>query len=291
MTTIISKTQTTRSVVDAEHPWLGLNAYTEETQAYFFGRDAEISEMFTRVRDNTITILFGQSGLGKTSLLGAGLVPKLRVERFRPVLLRLDFSKDAPPLLAQTMDALCSVPGANTQSPASSLWEILHHTSSRQDGLRAHPPVIIFDQFEEIFTQGGTRPGEVAELFTQISDLVENRPPAALQARFRSDRQLSGQFDLAPTPARIVITLREDYLSHLERWKGVLPSLMRNRMPLHLLTGPQALEAAVNPGRRGTTPMVSKPVGEQIVRKVARRPDTCPLEEIEAVPPLSQPAL
>ena len=98
----------------------------------------------------------------------------------------------------------------------------------------------------------------MAEWFTQISDLVENRPPAALQARFRSDRQLSGQFDLAPTPARIVITLREDYLSHLERWKGVLPSLMRNRMPLHLLTGPQALEAAVKPGRRGTTPMVSQ---------------------------------
>ena len=128
MTTIISKTQTTRSVVDAEHPWLGLNAYTEETQAYFFGRDAEISEMFTRVRDNTITILFGQSGLGKTSLLGAGLVPKLRVERFRPVLLRLDFSKDAPPLLAQTRDALCSVPGANTRPrpPASGKSFTIH---------------------------------------------------------------------------------------------------------------------------------------------------------------------
>ena len=159
MTTIVSKTQTTRSAVDAEHPWLGLNAYTEETQAYFFGRDAEISEMFTRVRDNPITILFGQSGLGKTSLLGAGLVPKLKVvERFRPVLLRLDFSKDAPPLLAQTRDALCSVPGANTQSPASSLWEILHHTSSRQAGLRAHPPVIIFDQFEEIIYPGRNTP-------------------------------------------------------------------------------------------------------------------------------------
>ena len=66
--------------VDADHPWLGLATFTEETQRFFFGRDAEIAEIFVRVRDHTLTILYGQSGLGKSSLLGAGLLPKLRVE-------------------------------------------------------------------------------------------------------------------------------------------------------------------------------------------------------------------
>ena len=136
-----------------------------------------------------------------------------------------------------------------------------------------------------MFAQGGPRNAEVTEWFTQISDLIENRPPAALQERFRGDRSLARHFDPAPTPARIVITLREDYLSHLERWKGVLPSLMRNRMGLHLLTGPQALEVAVRAGCRGAHPIVSEAVGGQIVRKVARRPESTPLEDIEAVLP------
>ncbi len=141
------------------------------------------------------------------------------------------------------------------------------------------------DSFEEIFTLSGSRQAEVVEWFTQIADLVENRPPVFLQQQFRSDRQQAREFDTTATPVRIVLTLRADYLSHLERWKSVMPSLMRNRMALHLLSGPEALEAAVCPGRRGEAAIVSQKVGMQIVLKVARRPDNMPMDEIEAVPP------
>ena len=275
----------TTVAVDPQHPWLGLNSYTEDTQAYFFGRDAEISEIFTRVRENRLTILYGQSGLGKSSLLGAGLIPKLKVERYRPALLRLDFSESAPSLSAQTRAALCRCLELEDDAAHTTFWEILHYTPTCPADLRERPPVLIFDQFEEIFTLSGERYDEVTDWFTQLADLVENRPPASSQERFRSDRALARQFDTAPTPARLVITLREDYLSHLERWKGPLPSLMRNRMALNLLTGPQALQAVVRPGSRGPEPIVSDTVGMQIVRKVARRPEDTPLEEIEAVPP------
>jgi len=61
---------------------------------------------------------------------------------------------------------------------------------------------------------------------------------------------------------------------------------MRNRMPLRLLTGPQAFEAVVWPGRIDGRNLISDRVGEHIVRFVAQRPDDMPLEEIEAVPPL-----
>ena len=275
----------TRLTVDDQHPWLGLNAYTEETQAYFFGRNSAINELFTRVRENRLTTLFGQSGLGKTSLLGAGLLPKLKVESYRPQLIRLNFSEDAPPLVDQTRLALCKALEIESVNASATLWEILHHIDSRPKDLLQSLPVLVFDQFEEIFTLSGSRQAEVVEWFTQIADLVENRPPAFLQKQFRTDRQQAREFDTTATPVRIVITLREDYLSHLERWKSVMPSLMRNRMALHLLSGPEALEAAVCPGRRGASPIVSEEVGMQIVRKVARRPDNTPMEDIEAVPP------
>ncbi len=137
------KPDDSRQIVDDQHPWLGLNAYTEETQAYFFGRNNAINELFTRVRENRLTTLFGQSGFGKTSLLGAGLLPKLKVESYRPQLIRLSFSEDVPSLADQTRLALCKALKIESVKPAVTLWEILHHIDSRPKDLLQSPPVLV----------------------------------------------------------------------------------------------------------------------------------------------------
>jgi len=282
--------------VDADSPWLGLLPFTEETQRFFFGREAEIREIFLRVRDQTLTVLYGQSGYGKTSLLNAGLIPKLRADGFRPVLLRLRFEKDDPPALEQLRTALANE-CANETTPAeewltrwgtATLWECFHHSPLRPDRLAAAPLVILFDQFEEIFTLGtAQRPRpEIEALATELADLVENRPPASVRARLASDLEFADELDFGQSPLRLIITLREDFLSHLETWKGAMPSLMRNRMALQLLRGTQAWEAVVRPGRLDGQNLISDEVGAQIVRVIARRATDTPLEEIEAVPPL-----
>ncbi|MEY2584766.1 MAG: hypothetical protein QOD80_792, partial [Verrucomicrobiota bacterium] len=55
--------------VDPESPWLGLRSFSEDTQQYFFGRSAELQDLLERVVHKPLTVLFGQSGLGKTSLI------------------------------------------------------------------------------------------------------------------------------------------------------------------------------------------------------------------------------
>src|SRR5580692_10008783 len=82
--------------VDARHPWLGLTSFTEETREYFYGREAEVAELARRVQRKLLTILFGQSGLGKTSILRAGLVPRLRSQGYCPVYVRIDYGREAP---------------------------------------------------------------------------------------------------------------------------------------------------------------------------------------------------
>src|SRR5579872_556833 len=84
------------STVDAHNPWLGLASFTEETRSFFFGREEEVAELGRRVQRKLLTILFGKSGLGKTSILRAGLVPRLREHGFCPVYVRIDYAREAP---------------------------------------------------------------------------------------------------------------------------------------------------------------------------------------------------
>ncbi len=82
--------------IDERHPWLGLDSFTEETRSFFYGRDEEVAELARRVQRKLLTVLFGQSGLGKTSILRAGLVPRLREHGYCPIYVRIAYSADAP---------------------------------------------------------------------------------------------------------------------------------------------------------------------------------------------------
>ncbi|HET9339828.1 MAG TPA: hypothetical protein VFQ55_12565 [Casimicrobiaceae bacterium] len=263
--------------VDPQHPWLGLSSFSEETRGYFYGREDEVAELARRVQRKPLTILFGQSGLGKTSILRAGIVPRLRPEGYCPVYVRLDYSRESPPPAEQIKAAIFRATqstGAWTQAGVAesgeSLWEFLHH---RDDVLhdaagRKLIPLLIFDQFEEIFTlaqgdESGRR--RAAEFVEELADLVENRPPRALEQRIERDEAAAERFDFARADYRILIALREDYLAHLEALKGQMPSITQNRMRLARMTGSQALAAVTKPGGK----LVSEEVAAAIVRFVA----------------------
>jgi hypothetical protein len=84
--------------VDLEHPWLGLESFSEITRSYFFGRDVEAAELLQRLRLHPLLVLYGRCGLGKTSLLRARLVPDLEKLGARPAFYRISFRKgeDSP---------------------------------------------------------------------------------------------------------------------------------------------------------------------------------------------------
>ncbi len=265
------------ATVDEQNPWLGLVSFTEETRGYFHGREEEAAELGRRVQRKLLTILFGQSGLGKTSILQAGLVPRLRPEGFCPVYVRLDYDPHSPPPAEQIKRAVfraTEAAGTWTQSGSAvageTLWEFLHH---REDVLkdangRVLTPILIFDQFEEIFTLAQSDDAgrkRAQEFLADLADLVENRPPVALEARIDRDEADASKFDFARADYRILISLREDYLAHLEGLKGQMPSVTQNRMRLARMTGPQAVAAVRAPAPH----LVSEAVAEAVVRFVA----------------------
>ena len=263
--------------LDPENPWLGLFSYSEETRAYFHGRDEEAAELARRVQRKLLTVLFGQSGLGKTSLLRAGLVPRLRGADFCPVYVRIDYAPGSPVPSEQIKQAIFRAtaeaghwtrPGSSIEG--ESLWEFLHHRGDllRDAGGHTLMPLLIFDQFEEIFTLGQADDAgrlRARQFLEDLADLVENRAPAALEDRLEEDDSAMEQFDFARADYRVLIALREDYLAHLESVKDIMPSITQNRMRLARMNGAQALSAVVKPG--GT--LVSQEVAESIVRFVA----------------------
>src|SRR5688572_13639650 len=81
--------------IDRDNPWPGLAPFTEEQSDFFHGRDEEIRALSRLMERKALTVLFGQSGLGKSSLLQAGVFPRLRGASFCPIYVRLDHSDGA----------------------------------------------------------------------------------------------------------------------------------------------------------------------------------------------------
>jgi tetratricopeptide (TPR) repeat protein len=262
--------------VDAQHPWPGLSPFTEDLHQYFRGRDREVDDLFRCVRRRILTVFFGQSGLGKTSLLQAGLFPRLRRQGFLPVPIRLDYAAGAPELAAQVKAAIAgavetvSLAGAIRTEPAETLWEYFHLADARLDDRDSKPIrlVLVFDQFEELFTLGSAAPesrSRAALFHEELADLIENRAPAALELRFEEDTDLVERFIFDRQDHRVLLCLREDYFPHLEELRRRMPSITENRMRLTPMNGVQAFEAVTWAGDG----LVSPAVGREIVRFVA----------------------
>ena len=129
-------TTDTAQLADAQHPWIGLASFTEDERGFFAGRGEEVDELLRLVRREILTLLYGVSGLGKTSLLQAGLFPALRAEDCLPVPIRLDYLEGAAPLTAQVLGAIiAAADAARVEAPQprpdETLWEYLHREIGR----------------------------------------------------------------------------------------------------------------------------------------------------------------
>ncbi len=290
-----TRTDTSGRQVNPESPWLGLKSFTEQEREYFFGRSAEVDELFERVTGHTLTVLFGQSGLGKTSLLNAAILPRLREAGLAPVILRLDHALEALPPEEQVRTALvAAVCPVTLVADSPSLWLLLHDPLYGFCTPTAPRVVLILDQFEEIFTLGQkpARQGTSSKFLSALADLVENRVPQDLRERLTDDEALADRLMYRSRPCRFLLSLRDDYLHRLERSRRVMPSLMDNRMELRRLTGMQAREAVLEPAKLRCReqpelpPIVDEPTADAIVRFVAGVTEEIPLDEIDAIPPL-----
>ena len=185
---------------DPQNPWPGLLQYEEADREFFRGRQVETDELLRLVMRARFAVLFCRlSGLGKSSLLQAGLFPRLRSEEnILPVYVRLDFTGERPDFSAQALRALlneAAASGIEAPSPVAvnegcappatnsgTLWEYFHRSGADfwDKKNRTVTPLLVFDQFEEVFTHGRANSvvsQAIESFFDELSDLAEGRAP------------------------------------------------------------------------------------------------------------------
>jgi len=264
--------------VDLQHPYPGLFSFREKDRDYFFGRQREINGLTDLIKQNVLTVVFGKSGVGKTSLLRAGLIHGFRNSFYLPVYLRLNFGDTQKHPIAQAKGDIESKikeldPDARPLDDLT-LWEYFYQVKILKGFVI---PLLIFDQFEEVFTVGKGAPGSVNEFIIEIADLIENRVPLTVQEKFKKNDQ-PVPYSTGEPKLRVVFSLREDYLPQLETLYRYIPSVRFSRYRVSQIKGKDAVDAVLKPGRE----IISDPdVGIEIIKKIpgAKDADYKPFEK------------
>ncbi|BAZ27643.1 WD-repeat protein [Cylindrospermum sp. NIES-4074] len=124
-------------------PYPGMIPFSEEMSDRFFGRDEEVEDLIERIRLYRFITVIGPSGSGKSSLVFAGLIPRLRLSSLFGAgewLIRIMRPGETP---LATLEATF---GSNLLKPAPALTKLLETSPPSQRLL------LIIDQFEEVFT-------------------------------------------------------------------------------------------------------------------------------------------
>lgn len=220
-------------------PYKGLQPYTEADRAFFFGRERDSEIIASNLYAAPLTVLYGESGVGKSSVLLAGVVPLLRQTPNVAVVIFRQWqdAQFATILRTEILKAVKETSGKEANVDLSlPLDEFLVACNRILRG----PVFFIFDQFEEFF------------LYHAVSESAEG-----------FDAEWARSVNRQDVDANFLISLREDSLSRLDRFRGRIPKLLGNMLRLKHLNGEAGRDAIRKPlekynqRRSGTQPGIA----------------------------------
>ena len=230
-----------------DQPWPGLAAFEEGDFDLFKGRDAAISALARLILREDLTFLWGLSGLGKTSLLRAGLFPRLREADIFPVYVRLRYEGDDRSLTEQCLDAIEEAAARwKYETPqrgrAGTLWEYARRRDQRfwSSTDRLVTPLLVFDQFEEIFNRGPIGASkEIAAFFADLSDTITGSTA--------DEGFADGEYLFRRGVFKVLLSFREDFVAQVAKCAPLVTSIGHRYYRLESLT----FEDAVTVVREG----------------------------------------
>ncbi|KOV68712.1 ATP-binding protein [Streptomyces sp. MMG1121] len=171
-------------------PFMGLSAFTEDDAEFFYGRDGDIARMHEAVSTRPVTVVAGSSGCGKSSLIRAGVLPRLRAEGMSISELRPTSGLSAAAVLARALTEVLEL-GLGDSDRLTGTLELLEllkidRIDSVADELRARVlvfggsagHVLFVDQLEEY---ASSEPEAARDLLGLLAALAGEDGTAALR--------------------------------------------------------------------------------------------------------------
>lgn len=225
------------AVTSSGSPYIGLGPYDRDDADFFFGREREVDLISANLMASRLTILYGPSGVGKSSVLRAGVLRHLterarretahgQIPDFVPAIYSSWKQDPMTGLTRVVMAALekTAPEAAEASTPATSLDEALERWADASTA----DLLLLLDQFEELFLYHDHQNGGATPFDEQLAAAVT-----------RTDLQVN-----------VLLSLREDALAKLDRYKRRIPRLFQNYLRMEPLRGDQAREAIVGPVER-----------------------------------------
>ncbi len=219
------------------NPYIGPRPYERNDRNNFYGRKREARDLLSLILSERAVLFYAQSGAGKTSLLNAQIVPALEAEGFRvfpvarvgnPLPLGID-----PAAIHNVFvfSALLGLSGGDVPPE-----QLVHYTL--QSFLEEHcredenpsdfsaSPLVIFDQFEELFTTHREHWFQAREFFREVSGALAALPRLGM-----------------------VFAMREDYVAEMDSYLTLVPNGLRTRFRMERLGKDGAIEAVAKPAQ------------------------------------------
>ena len=233
----------------------GAHSFLAGQKDLFFGREKDIDSLAKYVALNQISVLYSKSGLGKSSLLNAGMVPHFEEKgTFRPVPIRFkaynEHQKETPTYI--TRRNIVKDKFENTFldlliKNEPSMWHDVKEQQICNGGNAAI--ILIFDQFEELFDYPAPM---IQEFKEQLAELLFSTLPQRYRNKINSlpaDTLSASQLETLYTPfqVHVIFSIRNDKMSLLNGLKDYLPTVLKNCYELKPLDVQQAEDAIINP--------------------------------------------
>ena len=190
-----------------DSPFKFLEAYGPTDFDEFFGREKETAQLYNAVYASNLTLLYGASGTGKTSLVNCGLRNKFYYTEWLPVFVKRsdNINESLANALSVKLKALEEVD--DNPPEINNLVDLLDYLY-----LAYYKPVyLIFDQFEELYISGSA--AEQFEFYQSIKAILD----AGLQVK-------------------IILIIREEWIAFLNNFEKVIPTLFDNRLRIERMT-------------------------------------------------------
>ena len=256
-------------------PFIGIQSFEEANGSFFYGRDREIQEILALILSSGVSLVYSKSGIGKTSIFNAKIIPELQGDKYRCHVL--------PVTRFKTLSTLTDQKEKESEIPNPFIFNTLQDIVEKSTSLLEHENllkdinkmtlseflkeyvklnkedvfdkyyhkirILIFDQFEEFFNiYISNRFEQQKNFFYQIKDAINNDPSL-----------------------RVVFIMREEFVANLDTFSYILPDGFRRKFRLEPLRKESAIQAVEKPMLQtlAQEPKLKEIINEEDIKKIA----------------------